>query len=79
MMTPSLQDLRAAYLQARAEADTARDQWEAFLPIEPITDRQVPPMTGNIERAHEVLVEAEANEAKARDALRAVLRPGGFG
>ena len=78
MMPPSLQDLRTAYVQARTEAEAARDQWDAFLAIEPITDREVPSMTGNIERAYEVLVEAEAEEAKARDALWAVLRPGGL-
>jgi hypothetical protein len=37
-MTPSLEDLRTAYIRARKEADAAREQWDAFLATTPITD-----------------------------------------
>jgi hypothetical protein len=68
--------LRENYVRMRGGADAARQVWSAFLVTAPIGET-VPPMTGNIVKAYDDLIEAERKEREARDALFALLRPGG--
>jgi hypothetical protein len=67
--------LRAEYIAARDDANTARQAWSAFLAVAPVDDVSVPPMLGNITLAYNDLAEAEKREKAALDALYAIIRP----